>query len=282
MDSVMLNTKRAEVLGVPVDCMTMNEAVDFAESMVKGQHPCAILAVNPEKVIRAQRDKNLLAQLRNAKLVIPDGIGVVFAARLLGFSCTERVPGSELMPLLCQRAASKGYRVFLFGASPDVISCTAQVLQQRFAGLRIVGAQHGYVKEDDMPAMISKINAVQADLLFVALGSPKQEMWIARYLPELKVKVCQGVGGTFDVIAGRVKRAPLLFRVIHLEWFYRLLSQPSRIMRQGALPLFAYRVVKNRVLNRSAQPAPSKSNVTAESGDKSGQEKNAYQNEKAA
>lgn len=243
-----MKPQRIEILGVPVDCITMDETVDFAESMMKGQHPCAILAVNPEKVVRAQQDKSLLAQLRNTKLVIPDGIGVVFAARLLGFSCTERVPGSELMPLLCQRAALKGYRVFLFGASPDVISCTAQVLQQRFASLKIVGAQHGYVKEDDMPEMISKINAVQADLLFVALGSPKQEMWIARYLPELKVKVCQGVGGTFDVIAGRVKRAPLLFRAIHLEWFYRLLSQPSRIFRQTALPMFAYQVLKSMIM----------------------------------
>jgi N-acetylglucosaminyldiphosphoundecaprenol N-acetyl-beta-D-mannosaminyltransferase len=241
-----MRPQRIEIFGVPVDCITMDEAVDFAESMVNGQHSCAILAVNPEKVVRAQQDKSLLAQLRNAALVIPDGIGVVFAARLLGFSCTERVPGSELMPLLCQRAAFKGYRVFLFGASQDVILRTAQVLQQRFAGLKIVGAQHGYVKEDDMPAMISRINATQADVLFVALGSPKQEEWIARYLPELKVKVCQGVGGTFDVIAGRVKRAPSLFRAIHLEWFYRLLSQPSRIFRQTALPMFAYQVLKSK------------------------------------
>jgi N-acetylglucosaminyldiphosphoundecaprenol N-acetyl-beta-D-mannosaminyltransferase len=262
-----MKPQRIEIFGVPVDCITMDEAVDFAESMVKGQHPCAILAVNPEKVVRAQQDKNLLDQLRNAKLVIPDGIGVVFAARLLGFSCTARVPGSELMPLLCQRAASKGYRVFLFGASPDVISDTAQVLQQRFAGLRIVGAQHGYVKEEGMPAVIAKINAVQADILFVALGSPKQEMWIARYLPELKVKVCQGVGGTFDVIAGRVKRAPLLFRSMHLEWFYRLLSQPSRIFRQTALPMFVYQVLKSKFSRKPVlQPTFSVPTASASQG----------------
>lgn len=274
--------KRVEVLGVPVDCITMDEAVDSAESMVKGQHPCAILAVNPEKVVRAQQDKSLLAQLRNAALVIPDGIGVVFAARFLGFSCTERVPGSELMPLLCQRAALKGHKVFLFGASPEVISRTAQVLQQRFAGLKIVGAQHGYVKEDDMPALISKINAVQADLLFVALGSPKQEMWIARYLPELKVKVCQGVGGTFDVIAGRVKRAPLLFRVIHLEWCYRLLSQPSRIFRQTALPLFVYYVLKNKFRNQPVQQDVFSNQATKVPNDMSVPEEDIHQREKAA
>ncbi|MBL8037699.1 MAG: WecB/TagA/CpsF family glycosyltransferase [Nitrospira sp.] len=251
-----MKPRRIEILGVPVDCITMDEAVDFAESMIKGQHPCAILAVNPEKVVRAQQDNALLTQLRNSALVIPDGIGVVFATRLLGGSCTERVPGSELMPLLCQRAALKGYKVFLFGASPDVVSRTAQILQQQCVGLKIVGAQHGYVKEDDMPAMIAKINSVQPDILFVALGSPKQEMWIARYLPELKVNVCQGVGGTFDVVAGRVKRAPLLFRLIHLEWFYRLLSQPSRIFRQTALPIFAYQVLRSKFTRRpDLQPA---------------------------
>lgn len=251
-----MKTRRIEILDVPVDCITMDEAVDFAESMIKGQHPCAILAVNPEKVVRAQQDQTLLTQLRNAALVIPDGIGVVFAARLLGISCTERVPGSELMPLLCQRAALKGYKVFLFGASPEVVSRAAQVLRQRFAGLKIVGIQHGYVKEDDMPVMIAKINSVRPDLLFVALGSPKQEMWIARYLPELKVNVCQGVGGTFDVLAGRVKRAPLFFRTIHLEWFYRLLSQPSRILRQTALPRFAYEVLKCRFTGKPVRQPP--------------------------
>lgn len=274
--------KRVEILGVPVDCVTMDEAVDFAESMIKEQHPCAILAVNPEKVVRAQQDRNLLTELRNAKLIIPDGIGVVFAARLLGFNCTERVPGSELMPLLCQRAALNGYKVFLFGASPDVISRTAQVLQQRFAGLKIVGAEHGYVAEENMPAIVSKINAAQADLLFVALGSPKQEKWIARYLPKLKVKVCQGVGGTFDVIAGRVDRAPLLFRSMHLEWFYRLLSQPSRIVRQTALATFAYQVLKTRFMRRSVRKTVYCDKGALVSSDTSDSDVPDHQREKAA
>ncbi|MDH4371677.1 MAG: WecB/TagA/CpsF family glycosyltransferase, partial [Nitrospira sp.] len=140
----------------------------------------------------------------------------------------------------------------------------------------------GYVKEDDMPAMISKINAAQADLLFVALGSPKQEVWIARYLPELKVKVCQGVGGTFDVIAGRVKRAPLLFRAIHLEWFYRLLSQPSRIFRQTALPMFAYQVLKSKFTRRSVQQPTFSVPTASVSRSRSDSGKSDHQSEKAA
>lgn len=240
-----MNLKRIELLGVPVDCVSMNMALDWAESMIKGDHPCTILAVNPEKVMRAQQDSELLEQLRSADLLIPDGVGVVLAARLLGLGHAERVPGSELMPKLCERAASKGYTVFLFGASSEVNQQAVAVLRDRYPGIRIVGSQHGYVKEEEMPSLIARINECQPALLFVALGSPHQELWMSRYFPQLQVKVCQGVGGTFDVIAGRVRRAPKIFRSLHLEWFYRLASNPSRLRRQTALPVFAYRVLKS-------------------------------------
>lgn len=246
-----MNVKRIELLGVPVDCVSMDTAIDWAESMIKGDHPCTILAVNPEKVMRAQRDSILLDQLRSANLLIPDGIGVVLGARLLGLGHAERVPGAELMPKLCERAAAKGYTVFLFGASTEVNQQAVAALRDLYPGIRIVGSQHGYVKEKEMPSLIARINECQPDLLFVALGSPHQELWMYRYLPHLKVKVCQGVGGTFDVIAGRVRRAPKLFRSLHLEWFYRLASNPSRIRRQTALPIFAYRILKER-FNRAA------------------------------
>jgi N-acetylglucosaminyldiphosphoundecaprenol N-acetyl-beta-D-mannosaminyltransferase len=239
---------RIEIFGVPVDCVTMDQALDWADSMMKGHHPCTILAVNPEKVMRAQEDSGLLGQLRSADLLIPDGIGIVLAARLLGLGHAERVPGSELMPKLCERAALKGYSVFLFGASAEVNQQAVAVLRERYPGIRIVGSQHGYVKDEDMPGVITCINACEPDFLFVALGSPHQELWMARYLPKLTVKVCQGVGGTFDVIAGRVRRAPKFFRSLHLEWFYRLASNPRRIRRQTALPMFAYRVLRKRLI----------------------------------
>lgn len=243
-----MGVKRIELLGVPVDCVTMDQALDWADSMMKGHHPCTILAVNPEKVMRAQEDGKLLDQLCAADLLIPDGIGIVLAARLLGLGHAERVPGSELMPKLCERGASKGYTVFLFGASAEVNQQAVAVLRERYPGIRIVGSHHGYVKDEDMPAVINLINECQPDLLFVALGSPHQELWMASYLPKLKVKVCQGVGGTFDVIAGRVRRAPKFFRSLHLEWFYRLASNPRRIRRQTALPLFAFHVLRKRLI----------------------------------
>jgi N-acetylglucosaminyldiphosphoundecaprenol N-acetyl-beta-D-mannosaminyltransferase len=277
-----MKTKRIEILGVPLDCVTMGEALDCAESMIRDRQRCAILAVNPEKVMRAIQDDKLLAQLRGASLLIPDGIGVVFAARLLGLGHAERVPGSELMPKLCEQAALKGYTIFLFGASQEVNAKVVTKLQEEYPGLRIVGSQHGYVKEKDMPAVISRINEASPDVLFVALGSPAQELWIARYLPQLKVKVCQGVGGTFDVIAGHVKRAPKTFRGLHLEWFYRLASDPRRLRRQTALPLFAYRVLKDRLTGHHVSRHAFSNQATGASGNLSRQGDNAHEREKVA
>lgn len=243
-----MKPKRIEILGVPVDCLTMDRTVELAASVLAGNVAHSIVAVNPEKVIRARYDLRLREQLQRAGILIPDGIGVVIAAKILGLGRLERVPGSELMPKLCELAARDGHRVFLFGAAPDVNERAVQVLQQRYQGLTIAGAQHGFLSQEDMPGLVDRINASQADLLFVALGSPKQEDWIDRCLPQLNVKICQGVGGTFDVIAGRVRRAPAAFRAVHLEWFYRLVANPQRLHRQTALPKFAFQVLKQRVM----------------------------------
>ena len=239
---------RIEILGVPVDSVTMNRTVELAVSFLAGNVAQSIVAVNPEKVMRARYDLRLREQLQRAGILIPDGIGVVMAARILGLGRPERVPGSELMPVLCELAARTGRRVFLFGAASDVNERAAQVLRERYKGLTIAGTQDGFLKEADMPGLVDRINSSQTDILFVALGSPKQEDWIDRYLPQLTVKICQGVGGTFDVIAGRVRRAPAAFRAVHLEWFYRLVTNPQRLHRQAALPQFAFHVLKQRVM----------------------------------
>lgn len=239
-----MQPQRVSVLGVPVDAVDMPQAVRAVEHMLRGNRAQAVIAVNPEKVIKAQADDALLRRLHSAGLLIPDGIGVVAAARLLGLARMRRVPGSELMPELCALAARRGVPVFLYGASPEVNAKAGAVLRARYPGLRIAGSQHGYVEDAQQQAVVEQINASGAEILFVALGSPKQEMWMERYLPQLRVKVCQGVGGTFDVLAGRVRRAPWLWRRLHLEWLYRLLSQPKRLLRQTALPQFAFQVLR--------------------------------------
>ncbi len=243
-----MKPSRIEILGVPVDCLTMDRTVELAASALAGNVAHSIVAVNPEKVMRARYDVRLRDQLRRAGVLIPDGIGVVIAARILGLGRLQRVPGSELMPRLCELAGRTGRRVFLFGAAPDVNERAAQVLQTRYRGLAVAGMQHGFLNDGDMPDLVDRINSLQVDILFVALGSPKQEDWIDRYLPQLNVKICQGVGGTFDVIAGRVRRAPAVFRAVHLEWFYRLATNPRRLHRQTALPRFAFHILKQRVM----------------------------------
>lgn len=246
-----MKPKRVEILGVPVDCLTMDGTVELAASMLAGDAPNSVVAVNPEKVMRARSDARLREQLQRAGVLIPDGIGVVFAARMLALGRLDRVPGSELMPRLCELAANTGRRVFLFGGAPDVNERTAQVLRERYRGLTIAGAQHGFLKDEEMPGLIDRINSSRTDIVFVALGSPKQEAWIDRYLPQMNVKLCQGVGGTFDVIAGRARRAPAAFRAVHLEWFYRLVSDPRRLPRQAALPNFVFQVFKQRVTGKA-------------------------------
>jgi N-acetylglucosaminyldiphosphoundecaprenol N-acetyl-beta-D-mannosaminyltransferase len=248
-----MKPKRVDILGVPVDCVGMHEALEYAESVIRGEGHVSVVAVNPEKIIRAQKDPLLKNQLVSAGLLIPDGIGVVLAARLLGFCRMERVPGSEFMPALCERAAQRGYSIYLFGASQEVNDRAAEVLRKRFPGIHIVGNHHGYVGPDEMRNVIDSINGSGAQILFLALGSPSQELWMSDYLGQTRVKLCQGVGGTFDVIAGRVRRAPLIFRKIQLEWFYRLMTQPQRLFRQTALPLFAYKIFVEWILSGRKQ-----------------------------
>lgn len=209
-----------------------------------------ILSVNPEKVIVAQKQPNLLSILRDADLLVPDGIGVVMAAQILGLATMRRVPGAELMPEICKLAVETSSRVFLYGAKPDVVTRTAIILRARYPGLQIVGTQDGYLPDTQMEALIGRINALRTDVLFVALGSPRQEQWINRYRDRLRVRVCQGVGGTFDAICGNPRRAPQSFRRLNLEWFYRLVTQPQRAHRQAALPKFAAKVLFHAMSRR--------------------------------
>lgn len=237
---------RHEVLGSGVDRITMAEAVDLVRRCIEADRQMSIYATNPEKIVRAQKDAKLQKLLAGAELLIPDGIGVVLALRLRGLAA-QRVPGSELMPALCSAAAGAGWPIFLLGASEEVNAAAADQLTRRYPGLQIAGRQDGYFQDSDLPGLRQQINRSGARILFAAMGSPKQEEWIEANRSLLGVNVFQGVGGTFDVIAGRVRRAPALWRRLNLEWLYRLLSQPRRLFRQRALPVFALQVLRDRL-----------------------------------
>lgn len=245
-----LSSARTDVLGVPVDAVDLRSVLEYVRNVLASDTTHVIAAVNPEKVIAAQENPALLRALEGATLVIPDGIGVVAAARLLGKGHMSRVPGSDLMPELCQLAAAENKSVFLYGAKPNIASRAATLLQERYPGLEVAGTQHGYVAEGDMEQLVETINASGANILFVGLGSPRQEFWMEHYRERLTVQVCQGVGGTFDAICGNPKRAPRVIQKIYLEWLYRLVSQPKRANRQSALPRFVAKVLRQRLMRK--------------------------------
>ena len=237
---------RTQILGVPVDIVTMETALNFVKEYVNtpGNPPGFILAVNPEKVMCLREDAVLLSFFEKAALLIPDGIGVVKALKLSGHKNVARVPGADLMQNICKQAPAENYRIFIYGATEDVNSAACAELERRNPGIQIVGRSNGYVKTEEMDSLIEKINKSGANILFLALGSPGQERWMEKYASRLtSVKICQGIGGTLDTIIGKVKRAPLAWQKLNLEWLYRLLKQPKRIMRQTNLVRFLYLIL---------------------------------------
>ena len=243
-----MQAKRVNVLGLPVDVVDMPSALACVENHVTSGRPAGcILSANPEKVY-AVRESSLLQRLfASAALIVPDGIGVVWAIRWLEKCSVSRVPGADLMQEICTLSAKKGYRVFFFGSSEETNSGAVKEIEKRCPGIRIAGRQNGYLPEDQMPDLVERINASKTDILFVALGSPRQEQWMETYLPKLDVRLCQGIGGTLDTIIGKVRRAPLFMQKLNLEWFFRLLCQPGRIWRQRVLVLFVLEVMRAKM-----------------------------------
>ena len=228
---------RLKILNIWVDPVGRKESIRRVKAFLEtGTRPHAIIAANPEKNFSVPKDSVLYSAFKNADLLLPDGIGVVLAARILYNAKLERVPGSEFIFDICQIAAYGGYKVFIYGATEDVSKKAVHELKDRYQGLKIVGRANGYVKESEMLDLIYRINASKAEILFLALGSPKQEKWYATHKSRLHhVRVVQGVGGTLDTIAGTVKRAPRVWCNFKLEWLYRLIMEPSRIKRQKSI-----------------------------------------------
>jgi N-acetylglucosaminyldiphosphoundecaprenol N-acetyl-beta-D-mannosaminyltransferase len=227
-----------------VDPVSREEAIERVRAFLRdGARPHCIFASNPEKNFSVPKDRELYECYRQADLLLPDGIGMVKAARVLHGAELSRIPGSEFIFEICRVAREEGRGVFVYGAKEEVNARSCEVLAERFPGLEIAGRANGYVKDDEMGGLIEKINASGAVVLFVALGSPKQEKWFARHKDRLAhVRVVQGIGGTLDTIGGTVRRAPEFWCRHNLEWLYRLLSEPKRIARQRVLPIFAWLV----------------------------------------
>jgi len=242
-------TEPYAVLGVQLNGFkSYDHATETIRQRIRARLPTFCVAINPEKVYRAARDAKLKGVLDRADVRICDGIGVALASLLLERRRLPRCTGIELFMRLIQASAQEGWRIFLLGASPESNAAACRKLLDDHPGLKIVGTQHGFFAE---PAeVVDRINQSGADLLFVAMGSPRQEFWIAENLPLLKPCLCMGIGGSLDVLSGAVTRAPAVFSKTGTEWLYRLITQPSRIRRQLVLPLYMLDVLKAMLTSR--------------------------------
>lgn len=236
---------RTDVLGVAFDNVTIDEAVDRALALLEEEGPHLVVTPNPEIVQRAEKDPEFAGILAQADLVLPDGVGVIYAAKILGRPLRARVPGIDFAAALLARIAGTGTRLFLLGAAPGVAELAAVNLRAAYPGLVVCGFHDGYFKEDRPVA--DAIREARADLVFVCLGAPKQEKWIAANGAAAGARLYVGLGGSLDVFAGKVERAPESFQRLGLEWLYRLLKQPSRIGRMAKLPLFLVSAVGARI-----------------------------------
>ncbi len=239
--------KRKTLLGVPVDLLSPADFLAGLEAQFGGTGLKTVLAVNPEKIMRARKDPGLLSALRDSDFLIPDGIGTVIGIRLLHGERIARTTGIFLMTRLLAVAAEKKKKVFFFGGRPEVLAEAVSGIRNDFPGLNIVGSQHGYLVEEDYDRLVRGINDSGAELLLVGLGSPKQEKWIHRFRGSLVTKICMGVGGSFDVFAGRVPRAPARLQRLGLEWLFRLVKEPSRLKRQMVLPRYAGAILRQKL-----------------------------------
>ena len=238
-----MNRTRLNVLGTGVDTYDMEEAANALVSAMEKDVPFCVYTPNSEILLYAYKNPDYRDVLNRGSLITPDGIGVVYASKILGKPLKERVGGFDLANKVLEKIAGTGKTVYLFGGKPGVADAAAEKVSVLYPGTIICGTADGYFDAEKEAKIIEDIKEKKPDLLFVCLGFPKQETWIDTHKEELGAKVLMGLGGSLDVFAGTVKRAPAIFQKLGLEWFYRLLKQPSRAIRMLALPKFGFTVL---------------------------------------
>ena len=224
--------QRIEILGCKIDNLSMEETLQKVDDFIQSGRPHQHVVVNVDKLVKASRDPQLRRIINQCALINADGMAVVWASRLLGKPLKERVTGVDLFESIMQRAAAKTWRVFLLGAQEEVVSRVKQVYEQKYPGLTVAGYRNGYWTQEDEENVVRQIEAAQADILFVAISSPKKEQFLNRYQAEMGIPFAMGVGGTFDVAVGKVKRAPGWMQKSGFEWFYRFLQEPRRMFKR--------------------------------------------------
>ena len=239
---------KTDIMGLQFDNITMEEALDAAKALLQGEHAARVVTPNAEIAYEAFHDENMRTLLNSAELMLPDGAGVVLASKILKTPLKQKVAGVDFADGLLGVLETTGQSLYLLGSKPGIGELAAQKMMQKHPRLRIAGIADGYF-QDEAP-VIDKINASGADVLFVCLGAPKQEQFMARHQKALHVKLMAGLGGTLDSFAGTVKRAPKWMIRLNLEWLYRLIKEPKRFKRMLRLPKYLWAVVCKRIRGR--------------------------------
>jgi len=223
---------RIEMMGCQIDNLSMEETLQKVEGFVRSGRPHQHVAVNVDKLGKARNDPELRRIINQCALINVDGMPVVWASKLLGSPLKERVTGIDLFESLVKRAAEKGWRVFFLGAREEIVQAVKALYERRFPRLQVAGYRNGYWRAEEEASVVRLIAESRPDLLFVAISSPQKEQFLGRYQAEMKVPFAMGVGGSFDIAVGKIKRAPLWMQQYSLEWFFRFLQEPRRMFKR--------------------------------------------------
>lgn len=234
------------ILGLPVDRLTMASALDTIKGFLSEDRPHLVVTADAAGMVETFNDPELRAIYESADLVTPDSIGVIWAAKRMGGPIQERVSGVDLVSELCKLSGDKGFRIYLLGAEPGIADLAAERLRLMHPGCNIVGSRHGYFPAESDKVVAQEVAEFKPDILFVAMGIPRQEKFIRSTQDIIGAKVAMGVGGSFDVFSGKAKRAPKLVQALKLEWLWRTVLNPSKFKKAKNLPLFAWRVLRTK------------------------------------
>jgi len=221
-----------DLFGVPLDAMTEAQVLDLIGRVIRERARLLIGVVNAAKMVNMRRDADLDDVVRTADIILADGMAVVWAARLLRRRLPERVAGIDLMMRMLKYGQSRGYRVYCLGAKQEVLDTVVNIIHREYPGVVVAGSRNGYFEDDDEEQIAKSISDAKPDMLFVAMTSPKKEKFLAHWRDTLNVPVCHGVGGAFDVMAGKVRRAPAIWQKLGMEWAYRVMQEPRRMWRR--------------------------------------------------
>lgn len=243
-----------KILTVPINRVDMNEALEKAASFIETKGCNMIITPNSEIVMIARENQELMNTIEIADMVVPDGIGLVMASKIIKKPLKERVTGIDLMENILKYCNKNKKSIYLLGAKPGIATAAAENIQKKYPDLKVSGTYHGYFKghhvgmpdHEEELKVIEEINSQKPDVLFVAFGAPKQELWMNYYKDRIDTRLMMGVGGSLDVYSGTIKRAPKIYQKLGLEWFYRLIKEPWRYKRMASLPLFVLEVLKRK------------------------------------